>query len=125
MSNGNFLFHIFTVKPVAVECHELPRVQYSDYYLFATSLQAAWETIIEWEGVADSAEVWGIQLDLNFKITSTTRIHQQCQASQHHHWAREQDSYRLIHAGIEPLEQWADRRLDELTNRVIGVVGIA
>jgi hypothetical protein len=108
------LFHLFTVKPVEVQGHELPRVQYGDYYLFAADLQAAWDKIKEWEGVADAAEVWGIEAGEHFQITPTSRIHQQEQTNQHRHWAHVQDRYRLIHSGPESLEQWADRRLDEM-----------
>ncbi len=107
------LFHLFTVKPVEVQDHELPRVQYGDYYLFAADLQAAWDTIKEWVGVADAAEVWGIAAGDHFQITPQTRLHQQEQANQHRHWAQVQDRYRLIHSGPESLEQWSDRRLDE------------
>ncbi len=107
------LFHLFTVKPVEVQDHELPRVQYGDYYLFAADLQAAWDTIKEWVGVADAAEVWGIAAGDHFQITPQSRLHQQEQANQHRHWAQVQDRYRLIHSGPESLEQWSDRRLDE------------
>lgn len=107
------LFHLFTVMPVAIKDHELPRVQYGDYYLFSSSLQAAWSTIKAWAGVADAAEVWGVEVDQHFQITPDTRLNLQEQTNQHRHWTRVQDRYRLIHSGPESLEQWEDRRLDE------------
>lgn len=107
MSSENFLFHIFTVKPVVVKCNELPRVQYSDYYLFATSLQAAWETIRNWDGVADSESAWGIKLDQHFQITPDSVLNQQQLSSQYNHWAQVQDRYRLIDSGPQLLNKQA------------------
>ena len=114
------VFHLFTVKPIEVQESELPRVQYGDYYLGATCLQAAWDAIKDWQEVADAdvLEVWGINADPHFQITPATRLHRQEQAHQHRHWARVQDRYTLIHSGPVSLDRWADRRLMELVARV-------
>lgn len=113
------LFHFLTVKPVVTLEHELPRVQYGDYFISAPTQQAAWEKIKGWPEVADSTEVWAAKTDEAFQITPDTKLHQQDQAAQHQHWARVQDRFQLVHRGAESLNQWADRRLEErLRNRV-------
>lgn len=117
------LFHLFTVKPVEVHSHELHRVQYGDYYLFASSLQAAWDAIKDQTDVADAAEVWGSKSDDSFQITPATRLHQQEQAGQHRHWVRVQEGYKQLHSGPESLEQWADRRLAEYMRARVSETG--
>jgi hypothetical protein len=112
------IFHLFTVKPIETQIHELPCVQYGDYYLVAPNLQAAWDEIKGWQEMADVAEVWGVNADLHFQITPTTRLLRQEQVHQHSHWVQVQERYSLIHSGPVSLEQWAERRLVELVGRV-------
>ena len=110
------IFHIFTVSPVEVSPHELPRVLYRDYMLSAPTMEQAWAYLSEWHGVSDCAEVWGaerVSSEETFVITGCdTVMSKETELASHEHWRSVQDdncgAYTRLHSGPTSLQQWQE-----------------
>lgn len=100
--------------PVDVPAHEMPRVQFGDYFVEAENLPAAYELINERAGVADAAEVWGTLQERAVIVDPLSRLNHQEVATLHLHWTLQQSSgrYQLLHEGPVTLQAWASRRLE-------------
>lgn len=118
------IFHLFSVSPVEVPPHELPRVLYRDFMICAPSLDAAWARIAEWEGVVDAAEVWGAERDSSeetYVITGpNTLMMKEADLGHHRHWRAmqaEDGKYTSLHSGPLSIEQWHDNHFAQYLAR--------
>ena len=118
------IFHLFSVSPVEVPPHELPRVLYRDFMICAPSLDAAWARIAEWEGVVDAAEVWGAGRDSSeetYVITGpNTLMMKETDLGHHRHWREMQaqdGKYTHLHSGPLSIEQWHDNHFAQYLAR--------
>lgn len=118
------IFHLFSVSPVEVQPHELPRVLYRDFMIFAPSLEAAWARIAELEGVVDAAEVWGAERDSSeetYVITGpNTLMSKEADLSHHRHWREmqaEDGKYTHLHSGPLSIEQWHENHFAQYLAR--------
>src|SRR3989338_6979689 len=118
------IFHLFSVSPVEVQPHELPRVLYRDFMVCAPSLEAAWSRIAEWEGVVDAAEVWGAERDYSeetYVITGpNTLMTKEAGLDHHSHWRAmqaEDGKYTHLHSGPLSIEQWQENHFAQYLAR--------
>lgn len=118
------IFHLFSVSPVEVQPHELPRVLYRDFMIFAPSLEDAWARIAEWEGVVDAAEVWGAERDSSeetYVITGpNTLMSKEADLGHHRHWREMQavdGKYTHLHNGPLSIEQWHENHFAQFLAR--------
>lgn len=118
------IFHLFSVSPVEVQPHELPRVLYRDFMVCAPSLEAAWSRIAEWEGVVDAAEVWGAERDSSeetYVITGpSTLMTKEVGLDHHSHWRAmqaEDGKYTHLHSGPLSIEQWQENHFAQYLAR--------
>lgn len=112
------LFHILTVTPIDVESHELPAVQYGDYYVASESLARALEGLKECGNVIGSSEVYGAELSMSTRadgviVRPESNLNQRESLQQHRHWATVQTRYSLMAQGAETPEQFVARRFAE------------
>lgn len=112
------LFHILTVTPLDVASHELPAVQYGDYYVASESLDKAFDGLREYGNVIGASEIYGVELDLTKRdegviIRPESKQNQRETLGQHRHWANVQDRYTLLATGAESPEQFVARRFAE------------
>ena len=118
------IFHLFSVSPVEVQPHELPRVLYRDFMICAPSLDSAWSRIAEWEGVVDAAEVWGAERDSieeTYVITGPNTLMTKEEGLDHHrHWRAmqaEDGKYTHLHSGPLSIEQWQENHFAQYLAR--------
>lgn len=114
------VFHLFTVTPVAVESHELPAVQYGDYFVQAPTLNTALANIREYGNVIGASEVWGAPMGARFDgviVRPESGLNRRELVNQHRHWATVQDRYKLLQRGAESIEQFFDKSLEAYMSR--------
>lgn len=112
------VFHIFTVTPIDVASHELPSVQYGDYYVAAGSLAQAHEGLKELGNVIGASEVYGAEMVMAYRsdgviVSPESKLNQREALQQHRHWATVQTRYSLLATGAETPEQFVARRFAE------------
>lgn len=112
------VFHIFTVTPVEVGEHEVPRVQYGDYFVVGKSLQDTFGGLTEYGNVIGASEVFGSELDLTARedgvlVRPESKLNQIESLKQHRHWSALQGRYVLLAKGAESPEDFVARRFTE------------
>lgn len=110
------VIHILTVQPLPTEPHAVYAVEKQSYLMLAESVDAAYQMVKDFDGVANAAEVFGCSYGAEAREIAgpNTILKQKITLGDHVHWRTVQESYHLVASGPESLESFFDRQFKEL-----------
>jgi hypothetical protein len=110
------IIHIFTVHPLPTEPHAVYTVYKQNYLLLAESVEAGYQMIKDFTGVAGASEVYASSFGSGAREIAgpNTLMTQKVSLGDHIHWRNVQERYSLIASGPESLEAFFERQFKEI-----------